>query len=223
MSNAYVFADEAGCFTFKRRKPGQRGGPSDYFILTTVTAPAWSISDDLLHIRRELCLEGEPERDKLHATSDLQEVRNRVFAVLAKQPMRIDATVLKKCKAQPQTRVSDDRFYKIAWYYHFRHVGPQIARQADKMLITAAALGTKRTRAAFKESVNETVQQVLPRERWEVAFHESCKDPLLWVADYCSWAIQKKWEHADTRAYDLIKSKIKTEYDLFAPGPKEYY
>lgn len=223
MPNAFVFADEAGCFAFKRRKPDQKDGPSDYFILTTVTAPEWGISDDLLKIRRELALAGEHERDKLHATKDLQEVRNAVFGIIAKQPFRIDATILKKSKAQPQTRISDDRFYKTAWYYHFKHVGPKIAGQADKVLITAAALGTKRTRAAFKESVNDAVQQVLPRDKWEVAFHESCKDPLLWVADYCSWAIQKRWEHGDTRSYDLIKGKIKTEYDLFAPGLQEYY
>lgn len=223
MANAFIFADEAGCFTFKRRHPERKDGPSDYFIITTVAAATWAIADDLLHIRRELCLNGEPERDKLHATSDLQEVRNQVFAVLAKQPFRIDATILKKTKAQPQTRDTDDRFYKTAWYYHFKHVGPRIANHVDKMLITAAALGTKKTRAAFKEAVNETVQQVLPRDRWEVAFHESCKDPLLWVADYCSWAIQKKWEQDDERSYALIKDKIKTEYDLVAPGLQEYY
>jgi hypothetical protein len=91
------------------------------------------------------------------------------------------------------------------------------------MLITAAALGRNRTRAAFKAAVNNSVQQVLPRDKWEVAFHESCKDPLLWVADYCSWAVQRKWEHGDTRSYDLIKGKIRTEYDLFAPGPEEYF
>lgn len=223
MPNAFIFADEAGCFTFKRRKPDRKDGPSDYFVLTTVAAPSWGISDDLLEIRRALALNGEAERDKLHATSDLQEVRDEVFAVLAKQPFRIDATILKKSKAQPQTRTSDDQFYKTAWYFHFKHVGPHIAKHVDKMLITAAALGTKRTRAAFKEAVNNTVQQTLPRDKWEVAFHESCKDPLLWVADYCSWAIQKKWEHGDERSYALIKDKIKTEYDLFAPGLQEYY
>lgn len=223
MANAYIFADEAGCFTFKRRKAGRKDGPSDYFILTTVTASTWTISDDLLHIRRNLCLNGEPERDKLHATSDLQEVRNEVFAVLAKQPFRIDATILKKSKAQPQTRVTEDRFYKTAWYYHLKHVGPKIAKHVDKMLITAAALGTRKTRAAFKEAVNETVQQTLPRAQWEVAFHESCKDPLLWVADYCSWAIQKRWEQNDDRSHALIRDKIKTEYDLFAPGLEEFY
>lgn len=223
MQNAYIFSDEAGCFTFKRRKEGRKDGPSDYFIITTVTAATWRIGDDLLHIRRDLCLNGQPERDKLHATSDLQEVRNEVFAILAKQDFRIDATILKKSKAQPQTRLTDDRFYKTAWFYHFRHVGPKIAKHVDKMLITAAALGTKKTRAAFKEAVNETVQQTLPRNRWEVSFHESCKDPLLWVADYCSWAIQKRWEQGDERSYALIKDKIKTEFDLFEPGLKEYY
>jgi hypothetical protein len=223
MSNAYVFADEAGCFVFKRRKPDRKDGPSDYFILTTVTAPEWGISDDLLSIRRSLALRGEPERDKLHATTDLQEVRNEVFAVLAKQPFRIDCTVLEKCKAMPHTRETEERFYRHAWYFHLKHVGPLIAKQCDKMLITAAALGQKKTRAAFKAGVNEAAQQVLAREKWEIAFHESCKDPLLWVADYCSWAIQKKWEHGDRRSYDLIANKIKTEFDLFEPGLRKYY
>jgi hypothetical protein len=221
--NAYVFADEAGCFVFKRRKEGRKDGPSDYFILTTVSAPEWGISDDLLKIRRKLALNGDPDRDKLHATTDFQEVRNEVFAIIAKQPFRIDATILQKSKAQPQTRTSDERFYQHAWYFHMKHVAPIIANHCERMLITAAALGQKRTRAAFKAAVNNSVQQILPRDRWEVAFHESCKDPLLWVADYCSWAIQKKWEHGDTRSYDLISAKIRTEYDLFAPGPKEYF
>ena len=223
MLNAYVFADEAGCFAFKRRKDGRKDGPSDYFILTTVTAPEWGISDDLLRIRRVLALKGDPDRDKLHCTKDLQEVRNEVFAVIAKQPFRIDSTILKKSKAQKQTRISEERFYQTAWYFHIKHLAPNLAAQHAKILITAAALGQKRTRAAFKAGVNNAVQQILPRDRWEIAFHESSKDPLIWVADYCSWAIQKKWEHGDTRSYDLVKSKIKTEYDLFALGLEEYY
>jgi hypothetical protein len=223
MPNAYVFADEAGCFVFKRRKEGRKDGPSDYFILTTVSAPEWGISDDLLRIRRKLALSGDADRDKLHATTDLQEVRNEVFATIAKQPFRMDCTILKKCKAQPHIRVTDERFYQHAWFFHLKYVAPIIAGQCDKMLITAAALGRNRTRAAFKAAVNNSVQQVLPRDKWEVAFHESCKDPLLWVADYCSWAVQRKWEHGDTRSYDLIKGKIRTEYDLFAPGPEEYF
>lgn len=223
MANSFIFADEAGCFVFKPPRADRKGGPSTYFILTTVAAPDWGIAGDLLKIRRSLALSGEPDRDKLHATTDLQEVRNEVFSVLAKQPFRIDCTILKKNKAQPQTRTSDTTFYQYAWFYHFKHVGPILSRQCDKMLITAAALGQKRSRAAFKAGVNNPLQQCIKRDKWEVAFHESCKDPLLWVADYCSWAIQRKWEHGDDRSYSLIQSKIKTEYDLFASGLKEYY
>ena len=218
MADRFVFADEAGCFTFKKKE-----GASRYFILLTVSAFTWTLSDRLLQIRRELALNGDPDRDKLHATTDLQEVRNKVFAAIAEEDFRWDATILEKAKAQPQTRVDHPTFYRYAWYYHFKHVGPQLAKDCDKMLITASALGEKKTRAAFKAGVNEPIQQIVPRSRWEVAFHESSKDPLLWVADYCAWAVQKKWERNDTRSYDLISHRRGSEYDLWSPGQTYYY
>ena len=60
---------------------------------------------------------------------------------------------------------------------------------ADKLLITAAAVGTRKTKAAFKQALNNALQQAVSREKWEVSFIDSAKDPLLWAADYCSWAI----------------------------------
>lgn len=218
MAASYVFADEAGCFTFKRKD-----GASKYFILCTVTAQTWTISDQLLEIRRELALLGEPDRDKLHATSDLQIVRDLVFAVIQNQKLQVDATILQKTKAMPKIRQSEAQFYQYAWFYHFKQIGPPIAAKCDKMLITAAALGSKKTKAAFKLAVNNTIQQILPRDKWEVAFHESGKDPLLWVADYCAWAIQRKWETGCEKSHSLISKSITTEYDLFAPGRNEYY
>ncbi|MEF2551012.1 DUF3800 domain-containing protein [Aurantimonas sp. A2-1-M11] len=218
MATAYSFADEAGDFVFKR-KPGA----SVYFLLCTVTANEWTLSEELLQIRRSLAAAGEPDRDKLHATSDLQEVRNRVFAALAGCDFRIDATILEKSKAREHIRRTEDTFYRYAWYYHFKHVGPILMRRCNSILITAAALGQKKTKAAFKEGVNNTVQQIIERDRWEVAFHESSKDPLLWVADYCAWAIQRKWEKADERSYSLIRPKIQTEFELWKYGTKHFY
>ncbi|WP_445464277.1 hypothetical protein [Faunimonas sp. B44] len=91
------------------------------------------------------------------------------------------------------------------------------------MLVTTAALGTKKTRAAFKQAVNNTIQQVAKRDRWEACFHDSAKDPYLWVSDYCAWAIQRKWEMDDPRAYNLIADKVRTEYDLWAVGTRHFY
>lgn len=218
MPNKFIFADEAGCFTFK-----VQAGASRYFTLCTLATDDCSLSNDLLALRRELVLAGDEGRDKLHATSDKQEVRDRVFAMLADHAFRVDVTLLEKRKAQPQTRKDDPTFYKYAWYFHFKHVGPLLLREGHKLLITAAALGDRKKRAAFKEGVNNTVQQIAPRDRWEVSFIDSMGDPLLWAADYCAWAIQRKWELNDRRSYDLIHPKIATEFDLWVNGNVFYY
>src|SRR3990167_4593769 len=137
----FVFADEAGCFTFKRQS-----GASRYFLLCTLATEDCSVAHELLQIRRDLAINGEPHRDKLHATEDAQSTRDKVFGVLKGGKFRVDITLLEKCKAQPQTRTSEPTFYQYAWYYHFKHVGPPLFRRADKLLITAASIGTKKTK-----------------------------------------------------------------------------
>jgi len=58
-----------------------------------------------------------------------------------------------------------------------------------------------------------------------VSFMDSAKDPMLWAADYCAWAIQRRWESdgQDDRSYKLIKPKIKTEFNLWAAGQTHFY
>ncbi len=177
----------------------------------------------ILNIRRNLQINGDPGRTKLHATSDAQIIRDEVFDLLKRCTFQADFTILEKSKAQPQTRDSDATFYRYAWYYHFKHVGPKRCAKSDKTLITAASLGTKKTKASFKSAVNNAVQQSLPRNKWEVAFPQSSEEPLLWVADYAAWAVQRKWERGDDRSYLLIKDKIATEYELWKNGTTAYY
>lgn len=59
--------------------------------------------------------------------------------------------------------------------------------------------------------------------KWKVDFRPSACDPCLQAVDYCAWAIQRKWEKSDTRSYDLIKDRIKYEYNLWGNGTKHYY
>ena len=155
MSVRFVFADEAGDFTFKNKQ-----GASKYFLLCTLSTDDCALSHELLHIRRTLCADGDAERQQLHASEDLQSTRDSVFQALRNHQLRVDVTLLEKNKAQPQTRTSEAVFYQYAWFYHFRHVGPRLLKNTDKLLITAAALGHKKTRAAFKNAVNNTVQQM---------------------------------------------------------------
>ncbi len=90
-----MFADEAGNFDFSRKK-----GASRYFILTTVTMDDCRTGDALAHLRRSLTWEGINLPQPFHATDDTPAVRDAVFDLLMRSPIRIDATVLEKRKAE---------------------------------------------------------------------------------------------------------------------------
>jgi len=218
MGRVHVFADEAGNFDFSRKK-----GASRYFILTTVATADCSPGDELLALRRRLAWNGVEVHAEFHATEEAQAVRNEVFAVLQRHDFRVDATILEKPKAQPQTRVTEHRFYQTAWYQHLKYVAPRISTLSTELLLMTASVGTRKQRQAFGHAVRDVGIQVLPGRTTRFAFWSAASDPCLWVADYCSWAIQRKWELGDTRSYDLIKNKIRSEWDVFARGSRLYY
>jgi len=214
-----VFADESGNFDFSRGS-----GATQYFILTTVTVENHSeIAADLQNLRYRLAWEDLEIGGPFHATTDQQAVRDEVFEVLALHDFRVDATILEKSKAKPEIRLTDERFYQTAWYFHMRFLAPKIADSNDGLLVVASSVGTRKKRGAFHRAVQDVTRQVSPtRACRTVAWDASC-DPCLQVADYCSWAIQRKWERGDQRSYELIQGKIRSEFDLFSTGKVRYY
>jgi Protein of unknown function (DUF3800) len=218
MTRAYIFSDEAGCFAFTNN-----GRASKYFLVCTVTVDDCDMGNGLHALRRDMLWRGLAVNEDFHATEDKQEIRDEVYDYIAKHNFRVDATILEKSKAQPQTRTENAVFYKYAWYYHFKHTGPKLLRGKTEALITAAALGTKKGQAVYTSAVNDVLQQTMQRQQWKTFFPRAVADPCLQVADYCAWAIQRKWERNDTRSYDLISSKISSEYDLWRTGTKHYY
>jgi hypothetical protein len=216
----YVFADEAGDFEFSKK-----AGASKYFILCTVTCDGPECGLPLLGIRRQLAWDKDIDT-VLHASSDAQEVRDVVYPYIQTLPIRVDATILEKCKADPNIRPTEERFYQYAWFYHFRYVAPKICNKLDELAITVASLSTKKKRDTFRALLKDVAKQSLKGVTFKTAFWPAASDPCLQIADYCAWAIQRKWEskdQKDVRSYDLIQDKIKTEFDLFAWGKKTYY
>jgi hypothetical protein len=218
MPRRYVFADESGDFVFAK---GQN--ISRYFILCTIAMDSCDVGVDLLALRRKLIWDGAPLRDFFHATNDKQIVRDAVFECIADHKFTVQATIMEKSKAQPQVRMTRARFYKTGWYFHFKHALARYTDDHDELLITAASLGTKKGQGVFTDAVNDVVQQHLRRDQWAAHFCSSASDPCLQVVDYCTWAIQRKWERDNNRSYELIKDRITYEYNLWAHGKKHYY
>ena len=213
----YVFADEAGNFDFS-----DKNGASQFFILTTVTADSPDVGDDLLKLRRDLAWDGIALESSFHATEDAQAVRDQVFGVLVDHDFRIDTTILEKRKTEPRLAGDEERFYKIAWFLHFKYVAPRITSASTELLVIAAQIGTKKRRKTMRLAIEDVVDQFTGC-KWEVAFWPAKSDPCLQVADYCCWAIQRKYEQSDARSYNLIKDKIKSEFQPYDVGTKTYY
>jgi hypothetical protein len=218
LARKYVFADESGDFNFSRHPSASR-----YFILVTVTVPDCSAGQALLDLRRELAWEGHGLDTEFHATEDKQAVRDRVFALLTGQAFRLDVTLLEKSKARPSIRVTEQRFYQMAWYLHMKYVAPRAIAQGDQVMVVGASLGTKKQRAGFRAAVQDVSHQVVPAATLRVASWAAASEPCLQVADYCAWAVQRKWEGGDDRSYRLIAGKIASEFAPFAVGTEQYY
>ncbi len=43
-------------------------------------------------------------------------------------------------------------------------------------------------------------------------------EPCLVVADYCTWAIQRRWEREDPRSHMLLADKIRSEIQARPPA-----
>lgn len=220
MARVHLFADEAGNFDFSRK-----AGASRFYILTTVAFPAGhdALATSLRNLRFELAWEGVDFRREFHATDDTVAVRERVFDVLAAHEFRVDATILEKAKARPATRRSDEGFYQNAWYFHLRHVLPGVRRDpSDELHVIAAALGTGRQRRAFMTAAASAVR-IASGANSRVAFWPTATEACLQAADYCAWAIQRKWERGDERPYRLIQDKVAVERNLFRRGRRTFY
>lgn len=201
----------------------KNGRASKYYILCTVAMDTCEIGKDLLDLRHRLSWEGAPLGDFFHCSPDVQSVRDEVFAVLQRHDFQVLATIMEKSKAYPQVRASEDRFYKYGWFYHLKNSADKLVKPDTELHVIAATIGTKKKRVVFEDAVRDACKQTLPNKQFRTSFWPSGMDPCLQVADYCTWAIQRKWETGCTRSYDLIKDRITREYDLWRTGAKHHY
>ncbi|MQC17481.1 MAG: hypothetical protein DWG80_00205 [Chloroflexi bacterium] len=214
-----LFGDEAGDLTFSR-------GPSitRYFYLTTVAfADHGAVQADLQELRHDIAAGGFDRQKGLHATSDPQWIRNRVFDVLSGHDFAVDTTIFDKPKANPRQRPDPATFYRFAWIWHLQRVIPDRCLPTPELLVVAAEISLNAKRQAYHQALKAAMQQVSPQTVFEAASWPAATDLCTQAADYCGWAVLRKWESGDTRSYARIAKKIGREYDLFQRGTTEFY
>ena len=218
----YIFLDESGNLDFSPK--GTR-----YFVLTAVSTrrpfPAFHALDTYKHD----CLEDfrhRLDKEYFHCAEDNRHVRRRVFELIATglDNMRIDSIVVEKSKTGPALR-QGRRFYPRMLGYLLRWILPrELAMGAEKVLIITDKLPIREKRHAVEKACKLALANSLPRTvKHQILHHESRSHYLLQVADYCCWAMFRRWERGDVESYNLIAPAIRSEFDVFRTGVRHYY
>ncbi|MDN5882231.1 MAG: DUF3800 domain-containing protein, partial [Nitrosospira sp.] len=75
-----------------------------------------------------------------------------------------------------------------------------------------------------KKAIKQTMAKALPAGiDFQILHHDSKSNFQLQVADYCTWAIYRKWARGDERSYCLIARAIRSEFDIFQSGTHWYF
>ena len=222
----YMYLDEAGNFDFS-----QKG--SKHFIMTCVVmSRPFKHVQELSSVKYD-CLEDgiDPKKcrdaHKFHATEDKQAVRDAVFNAIEKHlnDISVYSVIIRKNMTNPAIRDQATLYLKVfQWLVGFVF-NQENLEDADSVVVITDSIPVKKKlgdlRGALKKYMNGCLaEKNIP---YKLYHHRSESDVNLQVADYCCWAIQRKWERGDARSYEIIQSAIKGEGDLFKNGDTVYY
>ena len=215
----YIFLDEAGNLDFSPN--GTR-----YFLLSSVTKerPFFAYKE-LTELKYDL-VEAGMDIEYFHASEDSLIVRNRVFEIIRNYlaGIRVDSLIVEKRKTGPALR-TEERFYPEMIGYLLRYLlnGYNLSLYSEVIVFTDR-IPVQKKRKAVEKAVKITLASKLPKgTQYRIFHHESKSNSDLQIADYCNWAVYRKWDSGDERSYQTIKTVIKSEFDMFRTGTRCYY
>lgn len=215
----YIFIDEAGNFDFS-----PRGTP--YFVLTSVSTRRPFAAHGPLDDYKHDCLEFGLDTEYFHCADDNQRVRRRVFELIGAHlgGLCIDSVVVEKCKTGPALR-DDRRFYPEMLGYLLKYILPkEVEAGAQEVIVITDTVPVQKKRQAIEKAIQQALAKMLPTGmRYRILHHASRSHYGLQVADYCCWAVFRKWQRGETEHYDRLKPAVRSEFDIFRTGTRYYY
>ncbi len=216
--DVYLFLDESGNLDFS--SSGTR-----FFVLTCVTMTRpFKINAQLEEYKYD-CLEWGMGQEGFHCAEDNAHVRSKVFGIIAANldEILVDSLIVEKSKTGPALR-DDSRFYPEMLGYLLRYVLEKLPDQVDEVTIITDTIPLQRKRQAVEKAIKKTLSKMLPTgPRYRILHHGSRSHYGLQVADYCSWAIYRRWEAKDSRWFMLIRPAVRSQFDIFQTGTRHYY
>jgi hypothetical protein len=73
------------------------------------------------------------------------------------------------------------------------------------------------------EGALKAALRALIDKQFHIYFRQNKADINCQLADYCGWAVTIAWERKELRSLDLIRPKVKSQFDVFRRGTDRFY
>ena len=137
--------------------------------------------------------------------------------------VHIDSLIVEKRKTGPALTV-DRRFFSEMLGYLLKYV---LSRNPNagvgEVIVITDTIPVNKKRRAVEKAVRVALSKMLPRMKYRVLHHQSRSHYGLQIADYCCWALFRKYERGDRAYFNLIQSAVRSEFDIFQAGTTYYY
>ena len=227
MRTLFIFIDESGNFDFSLTG-------TKYFVLSAVSTLNPLGKEKLEEIKYDLIKNGT-DLEYFHATEDKQSVRDLVYSFIENmKDIEIDSVIVQKNKTNPSLYISEKKkkskkggkLYTIALRTLLQYVFCRYDNSAkvDQVVIILSSIFDANKRELIKKIIKIYLKQISSKPFY-LYFHESRSDKNTQIADYCCWAIYRKWTDGEIRPYNAVNkgNKIKSEFDIFKTGQTIYY
>ncbi|MCC5840007.1 MAG: hypothetical protein JJT96_07775 [Opitutales bacterium] len=167
-----------------------------------------------------------------HACKDTPDVRSVFLRYLRELPCEAEVVIARKIPAlfEKQHCGREDEFYADL----LSHLIKRRVKRSGTLVLNVAERGSSTREKMLAQALDLAIDRA--KKRWgsegarrRVVFNVQTplSEPLLTVADYICWAVQRVFEQGDVRHYNYLASKIRLVVDLYDrdkyPGYRNYY
>lgn len=177
-------------------------------------------------------------QEYFHAAEDRQEVRDEVFRLIGElaDEYEIHCVIAEKRKTNPAlyqkrklkkgrtvTERDEAPFYSVVCGALLKYIfGCPRFQRATRIVIVLSSLFNREKHDAIRGALTVQLSHHT-KAPFSIYFHQNKSDLNCQIADYCGWAIARRWELNDMRSYNLIGRKIRNEFDIFWRGRMVYF
>lgn len=220
MRTIHIHLDESGNLDFSPT------GTRYYIFAVAWTYDPAPLAADLSTLRFSLIKRGDDIRNGgFHAVYDPAPRREVVIAAMtARTTWNFAALVIDKPSVNQVLWLPSDFYPKFAsMIFRFVFKGRVKPGTTSALIYTDTLPFPNKQAKAVEVAIKSSCRSSL-HIPFQICHHRSESNSWLQAADYCSWAVCRKWEHGDAQPYNRLRPRLAApELDVMAGGDGTVY